>query len=268
MKAHNDFQRTRIDSARLLAILMLAGGLFILVFSTVYALSIPALIGLGLTFWGAILNYIQSDDYVRKPLLDRISMQTLITLNRFLYELDFQGTAVYLPPKYFPDPDAVKVYIPQRNGKLPTPEHIEEQDDQLFIQNPKGILFTPPGAEIMKLFEESLGTSFTQIDLSTLTRRLPRVIEDVLELAETVEIKLHNSSIHVQMTAPSLPTLDSKVDSGQPSPNALGPHLIGALACAFAKTTGRPIVIHQQHADPASTTIEVDFRVIDEDSER
>jgi hypothetical protein len=267
MKPHNDFQRTQIDSARLLAILMLTGGLLILVVSIVYALSVAALIGLGLTFWGAILTYIQSDDYVKKPLLDRISTQTLITINRFLYELDFQGTAVYLPPKYFPDPDAVKVYIPQRNGILPTPEHIEEQDDQLFIQNPKGILFTPPGAEIMKLFEESLGTSFTQIDLPTLTRRLPRVIEEVLELAKTVEIKLHNSSIHVQMTAPSLPTLDSKAGNGEPSPNALGPHLIGALACAFAKTTGRPIVIHQQHADPTSTTIEVDFRVIDEDSE-
>jgi hypothetical protein len=117
----------------------------------------------------------------------------------------------------------------------------------------------------MELFEESLGTSFTQIDLPTLTRRLPRVIEEALELAETVEIEIHNNSIYVQMTNPSLPTFDSKADARRPTPIHLGSHLIGALACALAKTIGQPIVIHRQHADTTSKTIEVEYRAIDED---
>jgi hypothetical protein len=256
-------RKTRGDTARLTAMLMLAGGLILLVLAIVFASSTTALVGLGLTFWGAILNCIQGDEYVRRPLLDRISAQSLTTMDRLLHELGFQGTAVYLPPNYFTDPDTTKAYIPRRDGELPTPEHIEGQEDLIFTKNPDGVLFIPPGAEITRLFEESMGTSLTAIDLPTLAEQLPKLMEETLELAQNVRIRTHDSSIHVRMENTAFPMLNEET-SRLATPAHLGSHLLGAVACALAKTTGRPIVIHRHRAAKAGRTIEVEYRTIDE----
>jgi hypothetical protein len=260
------FRKTRIDTTRLIAGAMLGGGLILLALSIVYNLSILAFIGLGLTFWGAILNYIQSEEYVKKPLLDRISAQTFTTLTLFLQELDYQGTAVYLPPKYFRNPETSKAYISRhRNGPLPDPDYIEQHEDQLFTTNAEGILFTPPGAEIARLFEESLGTSFTKIDLQYLTQKLPKIIEEDLEIARSVEMKTQNRRIRVTMEHVLLPAFSSATSRLQATIH-LGSHLTGAVACALAKTTGRPIILHRQLAENEGKTLEVEYRILTEES--
>jgi uncharacterized membrane protein len=117
--------------------------------SIVYVSSILSFIGLGLIFWGALLLYIQPEEYTKKALLDATVIPSLETLNQIIHELDYKGKGIYLPPKYLKDPEASKVYISkQKDGKLPKPELILKYENQLFFENPQGILLTPPGAQL------------------------------------------------------------------------------------------------------------------------
>jgi hypothetical protein len=260
-------RKARIDTARLIAGAMLTGGLIVLALSILYNLSILAFVGLGLTFWGAVLNYIQGEEYVKKPLFDTISSQTLSTLRPLLQELNFQGPAIYLPPEYFSNPNTTKAYIPRGvNSGLPDPKRLEEQGDQLFSTHYDGILLTPPGAEIARLFEESLGTSFTQADLASLTQKLPKIVVEDLEIARSMELKVQANRVLVRMAHTAFPDFSLPPYQPENTTGSLGSHLSGAVACALAKTTGKPVIIHRQHADTEGETIEVEYHLLEEEA--
>ena len=126
---------------------LLCVGAAALITSIVYVSSLLAFIGLGLVFWGAILLYIQPEEYIKKVLLDATVLSSLATLNQVILELDYRGKATYLPPKYFEDPEANKLYISKReDSKLPSLEEILKQESQFFIRSPHGLLLTAPGA--------------------------------------------------------------------------------------------------------------------------
>jgi len=155
---------------------ILGFGAAAIIASIFYASQILAFIGLGLTFWGVILIYIQTEEYIKEKLLDATALPPLETLNQILKELDYKGKAVYLPPKYLTTPEENKAYIPkQEEEKLPTPEQTQKQETKIFLENPNGILLTPPGAELAKLFEKTLETSFTRVDLQYLQQNMPKL---------------------------------------------------------------------------------------------
>jgi len=191
----------RIRLAKAISWTLLGVGAAALVTSILYVSSMLAFVGLGLVFWGIILLYIQPEGYTKKVLLDATLSPSLTTLNQIVQELDYKGKAIYLPPKYLNDPEANKVYISkQKDEKLPTPELILKQESKLFIQNPQGILLTPPGAELTKLFEETLDTSFTKTDLQYLQQNMPKLFIEDLEIAEDLEIQIKHREVSTSVT--------------------------------------------------------------------
>jgi len=129
--------KRRTGLARATSLTLLGVGAAALIASVIYVSQILALIGLSLVFWGALLLYIQPEEYTRKALLDATALTSLATLNQIMQELNYKGKAIYLPPKYLKDPDANKIYIPkQKDGKPPTPELILKEESRLFIKNP------------------------------------------------------------------------------------------------------------------------------------
>ena len=66
----------RIEAAGVLLFFL---GVVALIFSIVYTFSVLAFIGLGLTFWGAILTYIHSDEYVKGSVLNATATPVLST---------------------------------------------------------------------------------------------------------------------------------------------------------------------------------------------
>ena len=117
----------KIRPIRLVTFFILALGLIALAFSIVYASSILAFIGLGLTFWGTLTLCITTEKYVKQTLLDPSIIPSLSNLNQILTELGYQGKAVYLPPKYLGASEDTKIYIlKQKDADLPTPEQIQK----------------------------------------------------------------------------------------------------------------------------------------------
>jgi len=279
----------KTSPANIVALILLALGLTALTLSISYTSNILAFIGLGLTFWGATLLYISPEKHVKKILLDTTITPSLSNLDQILTELGYQGKGIYLPPKYLKDFETSKIYIPKhKNTKLPTPETIQQQEDKTFLRNPEATLITPPGASLSKLFEKTLGTSFTQVDLNSLQQKLPKLLIEDLEIAENIEIKtpellqgeIQNqhkkekpkaisqtqieSIAYAKITNPIYKDICKETRKLSKISNSIGCPLCSSIAIALTRATGKPITIEKTEISEDGKTIETYYRIIEE----
>jgi hypothetical protein len=261
---------------------MLALGAAVIASSIFYNSSILAFIGLALAFWGALLLYLQDRDYTRKSLLDTSVLPSLAILNQMIEELDYQGTAVYLPPKYFEDPEATKILIPKRNTALPTSEQIQKGEKQLFIKTPQALLLTSPGLELSRLFEKAFETSLTQVDIPYLQQNMPKIFVEDLEIAENLEIEMLSNQVATKITD-SISHIQTKNDTirvrlvntiyneihRQTSQlprvhRGIGCPICSSIACALAKASGRPVILEKTETTKDGKTIEATYKILGE----
>jgi hypothetical protein len=260
-----------------LTILLL--GIASLLAAIIYSSSIPALIGLGLTFWGIILTYIQTEEYTKKTILDSTATTLLTTLNETLETLDYKGKATYLPPKYVNNPESAKIYIPkQETGTLPPPDTTQKLETEPSRKSTQGILITAPGAELAKLIETTLGTSFLRTELGDLQQRLPKTLIEDLEIVTAFELQIlatketekpteHVQTLHHEISVKFTTTIykeTCKQTTQLPAIYAnIGCPLSSALAVAFAKVTGKPITIKTQQTSEDGQTNETVYLILE-----
>jgi hypothetical protein len=262
------------------SVIMLAGGLAVLAASVFYGSSILAFIGLGLAFWGALLLYIRPEEYMRKTLLNAAILPFLDTLNEMIQELNYRGEALYLPPRYFVNPESTKVYVAKQKGAtLPTPELIQEYETQLFVKNPEGLLLTPPGAELASIFEKKLGISFTRVDFEYLQRNMPKLFIEDLEIAENLEmemftktlaaegrafsfLKAERYSVQVKINNPMCREVCEKSNRLTQICEKIGCPICSAIGCALTKATGAPVMIENVQTSEDRKTVEITYGVL------
>jgi len=273
----------KISPIRLLSFFMLTLGLIALAISIVYASSILAFIGLGLTFWGTLTLYITTEKYVKQTLLDPSIMPSLANLDRILTELEYQGKGIYLPPNYFKDLETSKVYIPKKkDANVPKPEEIQQKADKTFLKNPEAALVIPPGSSLLKLFEKTLGKSFTKANLEYLQQNLPRLFIEDLEIAENLEIQMKpailaqkvadsvsaiqfkNDTIYVKITNSLYDSVCKEARSLKHICGSIGCPICSAIACAIAKASGKPVTIEKTESTEDGKVIEAYYRIIEE----
>jgi len=253
---------------------LLSIGALSLTVSIIFVSQILALIGICLVFWGAILLYIQPEEYTKKALLDAVMPLSFETLNQIINELGYRGKAIYLPPKYFENPETNKAYLPKRlDENPPDPNLILTQENQFFLDNQEGILFTPPGAQLTKLFEKRLGTNFTQVNLDYLKQNLPKLFIEDLELAENLEINIKPAKISTENTGTNYGIINVKITNPifkkmvKENPKlsqiykTVGPPLSSAIACALTKVTGKPVIVDDIQSYTDGNIIEVNYKI-------
>jgi hypothetical protein len=258
----------RINSAKLIYSTLIAIGAVALAVSIIYTSSIPAFIGLGLVFWGIIFAYVRTEEYIKKVLLDATIPPQLVTLNEIVQAMECEGNAIYLPPKYLSDPQASKAYIPKRKGaELPTPNETQELDPRFsitFIENPAAVLLTPPGAELTNLFEKVLKTNFTRMDLQHLQENLPKLLIEDLEIAKNFEMEAENNIIRVKIEDSVYNALN--IGAEKPANTYLfDSPLSNSIACALAKSTGKPIIIENQQISEDGRDMAIEYRILEEE---
>ena len=253
---------------------LLSLGSLSLIISIILVSQILALIGICLIFLGAILLYIQPEEYTKKVLFDAVLPSSFETLNQIINERGYRGKAIYLPPKYFKDPETNKAYIPkQLDEKPPEANLILNQENQFFLNYPEGILFTPPGAHLTKLFEKRLGISFTQANLQYFKQNIPKLFMEDLEIAENLEIEIIPSKLSTEKTGTNYGIIQVRITNSifkkmiKENPklsqiySAVGSPLSSAIACALAKVTGKPLVIDNIQSYEAGNIIEVTYKI-------
>ena len=262
--------RIEVGFAQAPGIIMLILGTIALVASTISTSTILAFIGLGLAFWGAILLYIRPEEYTKKVLLEATLSPSLTTLNQMIQEFAYKGDVTYLPPKYFADPETTKIYISKhKDTSLPTPEQVQKHENQPVARTPRGMLLTPPGIQLSRLLEKSLGTTFIRTDLKNLQQNLPRLFIENLEIAENLEIRAEDdmtksTTIHAKITKPFYADTFKEAEEPSQLTGSIGGPICSAIACALAKATGKPITIDKEEQSQDGKTTRIQYHMVEE----
>jgi uncharacterized membrane protein len=258
----------RIDPARMTSSILITTGAVAIFISVIYSWPILAFIGLGLLFWGITFTYVRTEEYARKILLDTTASSQQATLNQIIKELRYEGDVIYLPPKYFSDPETNKAFIPeQKNSPLPKPEQIQRQEQDFVIEEPPGVLFTPPGAELSKLFERTLETRFENVDLGYLQQNLPKLFVEDLEISQNLEMETEANKIRVQIENSVYKAPNTETEQPATIYSRLGSPLSSAIACAVAKATGKPIIMEKEQNSNHGRNVTIEYRILDEEAQ-
>jgi len=256
-------KRKRMASERITGYILALVGILALVLSIAYVSSILAFIGLGLTFWGALLLYLKNERYVKTRLLDSTALSSLENLSKIIKELDYKGRAVYLPPKYLRDFKSGLVYIPKKEEtEIPSVEEVSEE--KTFSKNPQGIFLTPPGLNLTHLFEKELETDFVKTDLPYLQKNMPKLFIENLEIAQDSQIETQNSIVNVEITGSVYKDFCTETRKLQNICGSIGCPLCSAIACALAMAVGKPIIIEKDETSEDNKTITIQYRILEE----
>jgi hypothetical protein len=232
--------------------LLLLLGLASLLTSAFYSSYVLAFIGLGLTFWGALFLYIKSTKYVKLELLNAASSSSLDNIERILATTETNLKGIYLPPKNLLDYNSSLVFVPARPNE-PLPSAAETDPKELHSTNPAGLLLTPPGLALSKLFEKELKRPFTEFGLSGLQQQIPRLFEG-LQITKNLSLTSQANTITVEIRNHIFKELSAETKRLAKTLLTVGSPLSSALACVFAKATGKPITIEKEETTQQGTT--------------
>jgi hypothetical protein len=254
----------RMTVARILkavALAMLILGFASLLASALYDSYVSAFIGLGLTFWGALLLFVMPTKYVKLELLTAASSSALANLEELLSLTDSNGKGIYLPPKILPDYQSSLVFIAAKER-----ETLPEREEILKAKTPKvsrGLVLTPPGLALSKLLEKEIGKSFTEMGLSELQKSLPRLLEE-LEITKNANATVEDNTVTVEAQNHIFKDLCVETAKLKRTHDTVGSPFSSAMACALAKATGKPVIIEKEQQSQDGKTMTIQYRLLEE----
>lgn len=248
----------KINAAVPLAGVFLATGALLLVYAMLMELQVPAFIGLGLAFWGAVLALARGGKYVESSLLDSSAHASYTTIDRMINDLKYSGRGYYIPayPKDVFLPDYLKtlrdpvVYVSENfNGKPP----IDELASGKFISNQsRGFFISSPGSGVISEIEKQLSLDISKISLGELCEVLPKCLTENLNVANNAEVKLLPEGATFKAGGILYESLYN-LETRPKSVNMLGCPVVSAVACALAKSSGKTVVIKEQLPLPGNS---------------
>lgn len=241
-------------------LIVLSFGAIALVSSTISTSSILALIGLGLTFWGALFLFIRPVRYVKRDILDFTITPSLKTIDRILSDLNYQGNGIYLPPRCLKGLKEGVVFIPAEKETV-VPAIEKASQGKVFI-TPHGMYLIPLGQGLVNLFEKELGTDLFKTDLDYLQNNLPKLLIEGLELVKDFEMSVNGNMVHIRMTGSVYSNLCSEVRKLTNICPRMGCPMCSAIAYALVKVTGRAVTIEKIEFHP-NDTVETWYRLIE-----
>ena len=251
-----------------ISVFFLISGILAILFSISTESQIFALIGLGLVFWGALFYLMKPEKLVEASLLYNTSMNTYLTTDRIINDLNYEGNGYYIPPypqdvylpEYLKGLKASVVFVSAKNdSEMPS---IEEMAKGKFLsKNKKGVLLTPPGSGILTQIEDKSKVDFSKMDLDDLCDVLPTFIMQDLNLAKELTMNLEGDQVHLAMFDSLYKNFYSP-NSNLKSVSFLGCPIASAIASAISKASGKPVIIQKQELSPDDLAVNVWFQVL------
>ena len=232
-------------------------GVASMISSLFYSSTILALIGLGLTFWGVVLLYTRPHPYVRSDLMDSTALSSFRTIDRVMTGLGYREKGVYIPVG---NPEKVIVLVPSEPlTRIPKPQEILERT---FLENPKGVIITPPGLSLAALIEKELAADFEKLTLHDLSKRLARPLVENLEVAQDFDMNVNGEHVEVKMVDSIYTNFCSQLRRTTKYASSLGCPICSAIACILAMVTRRPVSFEQEEFSPDRRTLKASYRII------
>lgn len=236
---------------------------FVFMFTSIYSSHrISAYIGIALIFWGAIALYISPSGYIKKSILDSIVKDPIEFMHKLASDLDYSGAPLYVSPGNLWGLSNSALIIPRQElDELPTDDWIS--DDRVFLENPPVMKLVPPGHTLSKLIEDELKTKYSAEELLDLSIDLKRVLVRGLEMVDSFQMTVEDSTIQVEMTGSVF--FENFFDILELSQGKfIGDPLNSAIACILAKSTRKPVFIEDMSLDQNARTIRSTFKIVEE----
>ena len=248
--------------------LFLISGIVSLVLSITYESQILAFVGLGLTFWGALFILITSERYVEGSFLDSTAISSYLTIDRIIKDFNLKSKGYYMPPYpkevYLPEhlkglKDMVVFVSAENEGGMPSIQELAES--KFFLQNPKGVLVTPPGLGLLTQIEKKMNVDFTKMSLNEMCEAMPHYILNNFSFAKEMEMTLEGGQISLKLFDSIYKNLYSG-ENNLKSISILGCPIVSAIACALAKTSGKPVIIQKQNVALDGSAMQTVYRIV------
>ncbi|MGA2973250.1 MAG: hypothetical protein ABSE39_11615 [Candidatus Bathyarchaeia archaeon] len=219
---------------------LLGIGMTVLAVSIVFASTIAAFVGLGLTFWGALMFFIQPKNYVRSDLMNATAISSLKTIDSMMLGMGYREKGVYIRAH---DSDKAVVFVPSEPFSL-IPQLSGLDEDRTFLNDPAGLLVPPPGLALAALIEKKLSFKLKNCGVDTLAEALPKVLVEDLEIVKDVEIEVKDDSVRFKLIDSIYADFCSEIRETSRR-CGLGCPMCSALACILAIATGKPVLYEE-----------------------
>jgi hypothetical protein len=178
-------------------------------------------------------------------LLSLLPAQGTIDIATLCADIGLREDARYLPPG--PNQTCVTQVIPAAAGAVPLPS----DDSSFIIGTPAdGVQITPTGEPLLRWLDEKNALSLPS-DEDGLFTAIKEVCEDVLEIAERMEIERTGDTISVTLSGFRLIPGCIAVRSASPKCcTMVGCPVCSLIACMLARGSGRACTITQTFLDP------------------
>lgn len=237
---------------------MLGIGFLALVISVIFTSTILAFIGLGLVFWGILVFFIRPQKYARTELMDATAQSSLKSIDEIMVGMGYSERGVYI--RSGSGGNAV-VFVPtEAFSRIPSSTAVE---GQTFLENPKGLVVTPPGLALAKLIENKLGFELKDCGVEKLVRTLPKALVEDLEIVRDVEIEVKGDFIQFKLVDSIFTDFCKKIrDSSRRC--GLGCPMCSALACILAIATNKPVLFEEDKETEDGHTTLSDYHLLNE----
>jgi len=252
----------------LIAISFLASGIVLFDVSVYLASQIICFIGLGLTFWGALFLLITPQKRVESSFLVASTLPSYMTIDRMLKDIKTKNEAYYLPsyakdvnlPEYMKGLKEMVVFVPEENAiGMAAIEDLAK--GKFLIENPKGLLITPPGISLLDKIEQKPNTNITKISIGELDETLSYLLSE-LDLAQEIKMKTNENGIILQINGSLYKNLYNQQYNLQ-SITLLGCPIVSAAACAVSKYVGKPITIQKIITSPDGKITTATLKIVE-----
>ena len=238
--AETKLLQTQRRNTTLVGCLLLGIGLTVLAASIILSSTILAFIGLGLTLWGTLAFFIQPKAYVSSDLMSASAISSLKTIDNMLLALGYREKGVYIRAH---DSDRAVVFLPSEPFSM-IPDVAELGNEAAFLNDPAGVLVSPPGAALAALIEKKLGFKLKNCGVEALAEALPKVLVEDLEIVKDVEIDVKDDYVKVKLYDSIYADFCYEVRETSRR-CALGCPMCSALANILAVATGKPVIYEE-----------------------
>lgn len=240
-------------------VFLFAGIALIYLTITTYESTILTFISLAITFWGSLLLYVRPTRNGKITLLNTTAVSSLEGLDQLIKNLKYEGQPIYMPPQSLKGLKSERVFIPKKAGTSTLIKKKETQNGSILKE---GISITPPGLEVANLFEKKLGKKFAKASFGYLAEKLPKVFIEDLEIAKNCEFSIKNDLVTVKLTGIIHDFLCQRLHETSTICNSIGCPFSSAIACALARSTGKPVIITESRFLKKNKVVHVNYKLL------
>ncbi len=242
-------------------------GIVALIASAFLVSSFFAIVGFSLVFWGALLLYIIPTRSNFAILANEAAGVASANIEKILSTASGQK-GIYIPQTWANSKVQAFKNIEKKNVEgvlvfIPKFSKISVDNiSDYTLSSDDGVFLTPPGMGLYKVLENQLGRPFSKINLKQFISIMPSVLTKGSKFAESVNIKLEESTLTVNVLKNIFEPKHQENDKQKLTYSQVGCILSSALACALAMVIQKPVTIVAETHDKESKIAHMKFLFI------